>query len=70
MGPLTHVLARFIVFMCIWDCFITAVKLGAKRAELVHLVQKFERQSRVGIFRNERTQTSPYDPKLIIWRVS
>ena len=40
MGPLTHVLARFIVFRCIWDCFITAVKLGAKWAELVHLVQK------------------------------
>ena len=45
-------------------------KLGAKRAELVHLVQKFERRSRVGIFHNERTQTSPYDPKLIFWRVS
>ena len=36
-------------------------KLGAKRAELV---QKFVPRSRVGIFRNERTRTTPLDPKL------
>ena len=36
-------------------------KLGAKRAELV---QKFVPRSRVGIFRNERTQSTPLDPKL------
>ena len=42
-------------------------KLGAKRAELV---QKFEPRSRVGIFRNEGTGSTPLDPKLIFWCVS
>ena len=37
-------------------------KLGAKRAELV---QKFVPRSRIGIFRNERTQSTPLDPKLL-----
>ena len=36
-------------------------KLGAKQAELV---QKFVTRSRVGIFRNERTRSTPLDPKL------
>ena len=38
-------------------------KLGAKQAELV---QKFVPRSRVGIFRNERTRSTPLDPKLKI----
>ena len=37
-------------------------KLGAKHAELV---QKFMPRSRVGIFRNELTRTTPLDPKLM-----
>src|SRR4029079_12883344 len=36
-------------------------KLGAKRVELV---QKFVPRSRIGIFRNECTQSTPLDPKL------
>ena len=36
-------------------------KFGAKRDELV---QKFVPRSRVGIFRNERTRSTPLDPKL------
>ena len=36
-------------------------KLDAKQAELV---QKFVTQSRVGIFRNERTRSTPLDPEL------
>ena len=36
-------------------------KLGAKRAELV---QKFVPRSRIGIFRNESTRSTPLDPKL------
>ena len=36
-------------------------KLGAKRAELV---QKFVPQSRVGIYRNDRTRSTQLDPKL------
>ena len=42
-------------------------KLGAKRAELV---QKFVPQSRFGIFRNERTRSTPLEPKLMFWYVS
>ena len=38
-------------------------ELGAKRAEQV---QKFVPRSRVGIFRNERTRSTPLDPKLKI----
>ena len=39
-------------------------KLSAKRAELV---QKFMPRSRVGFFRNERTRSTPLDPKLMFW---
>jgi len=42
-------------------------KLGAKRAELV---QKFVPRSRDGIFRNERTRSIPFDPKLMFWFIS
>ena len=37
------------------------MNLGAKRAELV---QKFVPRSRVGIFRNKQTRSTPCDPKL------
>ena len=42
-------------------------KLGAKRAELV---QKFVPQSHVRFFSNERTRSTPLDPKLMFWCVS
>jgi len=42
-------------------------KLGAKRAEQV---QRFVPRSRVGIFRNERTRSTPMDPELMFWCVS
>ena len=42
-------------------------ELGAKRAELV---QKFVPQSRIGIFRDEGTQSTPLDPKLTFWCIS
>ena len=42
-------------------------KLGAKRAELV---QNFVPRSRIEIFRNERTRSTPLDPKLMFWGVS
>ena len=42
-------------------------KHGAKRAELV---QKFVERSRIGIFHNERTRSTPLDPKLTFWGVS
>ena len=42
-------------------------EFSAKRAELV---QKFVKQSRIGIFRNERTRSTPLDPKLTFWCLS
>ena len=43
------------------------MKLGAQQAELV---PKFVPRSRVGIFRNERTRSTPLDPKLTFWCIS
>ena len=45
--------------------FRNCMKLGAKRCELVQLIQKFVPQSHVWIFRNERTKSTPLDPKLM-----
>jgi len=42
-------------------------KLGTKRNDLV---QKFVSRSRVGIFRNECTRSTPLDPKLMFWCLS
>ena len=39
-------------------------KLGGKQAELM---QKFVPRSRVGIFCNEHTRSTPLDPKLTFW---
>ena len=47
--------------------FHCLTKLSPKRAELV---QKFVPRSRVGIFRNEGTRSTPLDPKLMFWCVS
>src|SRR6185295_13336861 len=61
---------RFGAFHTIWvhsRMFGCLTKLGAIRAELV---QKFVPQSRVGIFRNERTRSTPLDPKMTFWCVS
>ena len=33
-------------------------------------MQKFEPQTRIGIFHNERTRSTPLDPKLTFWCVS
>jgi hypothetical protein len=58
----THVLGRFGPFR--YD-----MKVDAKLAELVPLSHKFAKQSRVGIFRNERTRSNPFDQKLLFWGV-
>ena len=58
----------FGVIRTIWvhlEPFGCPTELGTKRAEIV---QKFLPRSRVGIFRNERTQSSPLDTKP--WSVS
>jgi hypothetical protein len=46
------------------------MKVDAKLAELVLLTHKFSKQSRVRIFRNERTSSTALDPKLMFWGVS
>ena len=56
----SYYLSAFGTFGCL-------TKLGAKRAELV---QKFVPRSRVGIFGNECTRSTPLDPKLVFWCVS
>jgi len=45
-------------------------KLGAKLAEQVQLMQKFVPWSRIRIFQNERTQSTPSNPNLMFWCVS
>ena len=45
--------------------FRNSMKLDAKRRELVQLMQKFMPRSHVGIFRNEPTQSTPLDAKLM-----
>ena len=49
-------------------CFL--IKLCSKQAELVELMQKFVPRSRVGIFCNERTRSTPLYPKLMFWCIS
>jgi hypothetical protein len=58
----TLVLGRF-------GLFRYCMKVDAKLAELVLLSHKFSKQSRVGIFRNERTGSTPLDPRLKFWSV-
>ena len=63
--PLDPKLTFWCIFHTIWvhsGPFGCLTKLGAKRAELV---QKLVPRSRVGIFRNERTQSNPLDPILM-----
>ena len=60
----------FGVFRTIWvhlGPLCCHMKLGAKRAELV---QKFVPRSRVRIFRNEPSGSTPLDPKLMFWCIS
>jgi len=49
-------------FGAVWLPYETRCKTG--------LVQKFVPRSRVGIFRNERTGSTPLDPKLMFWCIS
>jgi hypothetical protein len=63
IGPKTQVLGRF-------RPFHYGMKVDAKLAELVPLSHKFSKLSRLGIFRNERTQSTPFDQKLMFWGVS
>src|SRR6185437_13508190 len=60
----------FGAFHTIWvhlGPFGCLTKLDAKRAKLV---QKFVPRSRIRIFRNEPTRSTPLDPKLMVWCLS
>ena len=65
--------SSFVAVRSVWvhlRPFHYCMKLGAKWAELVRLMQKFMPQSRVRCFHNERTQSTPLDPKLIFCFIS
>jgi hypothetical protein len=62
IGPKTHVLGRFAPFRY-------GMKVDAKLAELVPLSHTFAKQSRVGIFHNKRTRSTPLDSKLMFWGI-
>jgi hypothetical protein len=51
------------------DYFVTA-PTRCKWAERVLLMHKFLQRSRIKNFRNERTQSTPFDPKLMFCGVS
>ena len=57
IGAFCSVWVHFGLFHC-------CMKLGAKRAELMQLMQNFMPRTRIGIFGNERTQSTRLDPKL------
>ena len=50
--------------------FHCLTKLGAKRAEMVQIMQKFMPRSRVGIFLNKRSRFTQLEPELLFWCVS
>jgi hypothetical protein len=63
IGPKTHVLGRV-------GLYRYCTKVDAKLAELVPLMPKFAKQTVILIFRNERTRSTPLDPKLMFWGIS
>ena len=66
IGPLTDVLVHFILFGCIQDRLVALRYSVQKRGEVV---QKLVPRSRVGIFCNKHTRSTPLDPKLMFWCV-
>src|SRR6185312_11312492 len=74
LGPPHWILnSCFGAFHSVWVhllSFRNCMKLGAKRGELVQLMQKFVPRSHAGIFHNECTQSAPLHPKLIFWCIS
>ena len=62
----------FSVFRTIWvhlGPLCCHMKLGAEQAKLEQLMQKFVPRRRVGNFHNERTRSTPLDPKMMFWCV-
>jgi hypothetical protein len=50
--------------------FRYCTKVDAKLVELVLLTHKSAKRCSVGKFRNERTRSTPLDPKLMFWGFS
>jgi hypothetical protein len=65
IGPYTNVLVHLVVFRVHLGSFRNCMKLVAKHTEQVQLMQIFMPRSRVVIFCNERTPSTPLDPKLM-----
>ena len=57
----------FVPFGCIWDRLVALRNSVQNGAELV---QNFVPRSRIRIFRNERTRSTPLEPNLRVWCVS
>ena len=63
----------FFALYSVWvrlGSFRNCMKLHAKQCELVQLMHNLVPCSHVGIFCNERTQSTPLDPKLMFWCVA
>ena len=65
-----------LIFWCVHSVWVhlgsfhNCMKLGAKQCELVQLMYKIVPRCHIGIFRNDRTQSTPLDPKLMFWCVA
>ena len=70
MEPETHVLLHFVMFGVHLGTFCSCNKISAKWAELVQLMQNFMPRSRVGTFRYELSQYTPWDPKQMFCFIS
>ena len=57
-------------FGTIWKPYETRCKTGRTCAKWAELVHKFVRRSLVGIFHNNRTRSTPLDPKLTFCCIS
>ena len=63
----------FFVFRSVWvhfGPFCYSMKLDAKWAKLVQLLQEFMPWSHIGIIRKECTRSTPMDPKLVFCCIS
>ena len=62
----------YLMFQCVsyyLGAFGTVCCVTTLSSKWAKLVQKFVPRSRVGIFRNERTRSTPLDSKLMLWCV-
>ena len=69
--PLDAKLMNWCVLQCLGALWIVSL-LHETRCEIgwtVQLMQKFVPRTHIGIFGNERTRSTPLDPKLLFWCV-